>query len=95
MIACREGPQGSFSRVKPAMRGMPVFNAPAARHRRNTTVVIMTVVFYLVGLMLLLVMAYVLWSGVGRRRPAIARAFALVVLAVAAWIVWQLFEVLF
>lgn len=56
---------------------------------------IMTVVFYLVGLMLLLVMAYVLWSGVGRRRPAIARAFALVVLAVAAWIVWQLFEVLF
>ncbi|WP_170003820.1 hypothetical protein [Pseudopontixanthobacter vadosimaris] len=56
---------------------------------------IMTIIFYLLGLALLLVMAYVLWSGVGRRRPAIARAFALVVLAVAGWIVWQLFEILF
>lgn len=56
---------------------------------------IMTVVFYLVGLTLLLVMAYVLWSGVGRRRPAIARAFALIVLAVAGWILWQLFELFF
>ena len=56
---------------------------------------IMTVVFYLVGLTMLLVMAYVLWSGVGRRRPAIARAFALIVLAVAGWILWQLFELFF
>ena len=36
-------------------------------------------VFYLLGLLLLGIMAYVLWSGVGRRRPSLGRGFAIIV----------------
>lgn len=52
----------------------------------------MTTVFYLFGLTLLIFMAYILWAGVGRKRPVIARGFAIVVLAVAAYVLWLLVD---
>ena len=54
-----------------------------------------TLIFYLGGIVLLLVMAYVLWSGVGQIRPGIARGFALIVTGVAAWVAWRLLELAF
>ncbi len=53
----------------------------------------MTTVFYLAGLGLLLFMAFILWDGIGRKRPVIARGFAIVVLGVAAYIVWELLPI--
>lgn len=50
----------------------------------------MTMIFYLFGLGLLLFMAYVLWSGVGRRRPALGRGFAAIALAIAAFVIYLL-----
>ena len=47
-------------------------------------------VFRIGGAALMLFLAYVLWSGVGQRRPWIARSFAVVILSLAAWLVWPL-----
>lgn len=52
----------------------------------------MTTIFYLAGLGLLLFMGYVLWSGVGARRPVIGRAFAVLALGIAAYIVWLIVD---
>ncbi len=52
----------------------------------------MTEIFYLFGLGLLLIMAYVLWSGVGRRRPALGRGFASITLAIAAFVIYLLID---
>lgn len=52
----------------------------------------MTELFYLFGLGLLLIMAYVLWSGVGRRRPGLGRGFATAVLAVAGLVLYLLID---
>ena len=54
-----------------------------------------TLVFYLGGIVLLLVMAYVLGSGGGQIRPGIARGFALIVTGIAAWLAWRLFALAF
>lgn len=45
-----------------------------------------TLIFYLFGLGLLLVMAFVMWSGVGRKRPELGRGFAVVALGLAIYV---------
>ena len=49
-------------------------------------------IFYCFSLLLLLVMIYVMWSGVGSKRPAIGRGFAVIGLGLAAYIGWLLLK---
>lgn len=44
--------------------------------------------FYIGGLILLLIMVYVLWSGVGRKRPSLGRGFAVIGMGLAGYIVY-------
>lgn len=52
------------------------------------------IVFYLLGFVLLLLMAYWMWGGVGPSRPVMGRGFAAVALALAAYVAWLLYKLL-
>ncbi len=41
---------------------------------------------------MLLFMAYVMWGGVGRTRPAMGRGFGSIAMAMAGYLVWQLYK---
>jgi len=52
-------------------------------------------VAFLVGaLLLLLLMGYVIWGGVGRSRPAMGRGFAVLALAASGYVGNELFDLL-
>lgn len=49
-------------------------------------------IFYIVSLLLLMIMIYVLWGGVGRKRPAIGRGFAVIGLGLAVYVASLLYD---
>ena len=49
-------------------------------------------VFRIGGALLMLFLVHVFWSGAGKRRPRIARIFAVIILALAIWLVWPLID---
>lgn len=52
------------------------------------------IVFNAASIVFLLILAYVLWSGVGKKRPQLGRGFGTVCLALAAFLVWQTVQLL-
>jgi hypothetical protein len=52
------------------------------------------VVFLVGALLLLLLMGYVMWGGVGRSRPAMGRGFAVLALAASGYVGNELFDLL-
>jgi len=53
------------------------------------------IVFNLGGALMLLFIAYVMWGGVGRTRPAMGRGFGTLALIGAGYFIRQLWKILF
>lgn len=51
-------------------------------------------VFRIGGTLLLLVAAYIFWSGIGSRRRTMGRGFAVLMAGLAAWLVWPVIDLL-
>lgn len=52
------------------------------------------IVFNAVSIIFLLILAYVLWSGVGKKRPQLGRGFGALCIGLAAFLVWQTVQLL-
>ncbi|WP_209348837.1 hypothetical protein [Pontixanthobacter sp. CEM42] len=50
------------------------------------------IIFLTCAALALLILGYVFWGGVGRKRKKIGREFGLLAYAGAAYVVWVLFE---
>ncbi|MXO91671.1 hypothetical protein [Pontixanthobacter aquaemixtae] len=50
------------------------------------------IAFLSLALVALLILAYVFWGGVGKKRRRIGREFALLGFAAAAYVAWLIFE---
>lgn len=51
-------------------------------------------VFNALSIAALLFLAFVLWSGVGKKRPLVGRGFGTVCGGLAVFLIWQSFELL-
>ena len=51
-------------------------------------------VFRIGGTVLLLVAAYIFWSGIGRRRRTMGRGFAVLMAGLAAFLIWPVVDLL-
>ncbi|MGB7374210.1 hypothetical protein [Pontixanthobacter sp.] len=52
------------------------------------------IVFNAASIVFLLVLAYILWSGVGKKRPQLGRGFGALCGAIALFLVWQTVQLL-
>lgn len=60
----------------------------------NSTAIAL-IFLYVGGALMLLFMAYVMWGGVGRTRPAMGRGFGAIALVLAGYLIWQLYKILY
>ncbi|WP_336985529.1 hypothetical protein [Altererythrobacter aquiaggeris] len=53
-----------------------------------------TLTFYIFAIILLAILGFVMWSGVGAKRKTLGRGFGLMAFVAAAWLAMELYDIL-